>query len=69
MLLRETESGDLVEVADTSALINPFVDSVMVQYQCGEDLADPELCTKDHLSFPSGEALPICWKDGFYRQK
>ncbi|MBY5920545.1 acetyltransferase [Ferrimonas balearica] len=68
MLLRDTQSGDLVEVMDTTALVNPFADSVMVQFQCGEDLPDPEICTKSNLVFPSGETLPECWRNGHYRQ-
>lgn len=68
MLLRDTISGDLVEVSDISSLVNPFIDQLSVQFQCGEDLADYENCAKAALTFPSGEALPKCWVNGHYRQ-
>jgi hypothetical protein len=67
MFLAETHSGDLVEVLDLSNLANPFEDCVKVQYQRGEDLADPEIVSKRELSFPSGEPLPQCWLDSHYR--
>ncbi|GAA4903329.1 acetyltransferase [Ferrimonas pelagia] len=69
MLLREKSSGDLVEVIDSNSLLNPFVDQVKVQFQCGQDLADPEMCDKKGLTFPSGEGLPECWLNGHYRTK
>ncbi|SHG95590.1 acetyltransferase [Ferrimonas marina] len=69
MLLRERYSGDLVEVIDSHALVNPFADRVSVQFQCGQDLADPEMCDKRALTFPSGEGLPECWVNGNYRSK
>lgn len=69
MFLRETRSGDLVEVLDLEQLSNPFRDKVKVQYQHGEDLLEPELMAKSTLNFPSGEALPQCWLDGHYRDK
>ncbi|GAA5187666.1 acetyltransferase [Ferrimonas gelatinilytica] len=69
MLLRDKNTGDLVEVMDDNGLHNPFVDRVKVQYQCGQDLADPELCDKQSLVFPSGEALPECWINGHYRTR
>ncbi|GAA5217051.1 acetyltransferase [Corallincola platygyrae] len=69
MLLRETQSGDLVDVVDMSALTNPFIDQVLVQYQHGEDLLEPEVLSKSQLRFPSGEGLPVCWSDGHYRDK
>ncbi|WP_298442194.1 acetyltransferase [uncultured Ferrimonas sp.] len=67
MLLREQNSGDLVEVIHEPDLLNPFVQQIQVQYQCGQDLADPEVCDKSALAFPSGETLPQCWLNGHYR--
>lgn len=67
MLLKELASGDLVEILDLTALCNPFAESVLAQFQHGEDLAEPEPLAKKTLRFPSGEALPRCWLDGSYR--
>ncbi|NRA54128.1 MAG: acetyltransferase [Gammaproteobacteria bacterium] len=69
MFLSEIKSGDLVEVFDTHDLSNPFKTALLVQFQCGEDLIDPEMIDKAKLCFPSGEALPNCWLDGHYRVK
>lgn len=67
MFLKQQSSGDLVEVMDLVALANPFETRIDVQFQCGEDLADPVSLGKDELVFPSGEALPQCWCDSHYR--
>ncbi|OAN11081.1 acetyltransferase [Photobacterium jeanii] len=69
MFLKETRSGDLVDVIDMSSLTNPFNQQVTVQYQSGEDLADPVAIDKQQLAFPSGEQLPECWLNGYYRIK
>ncbi len=68
MFLKQTSSGDLVDVIDMSELVNPFGDMVLVQFQRGEDLADPEAIAKSELTFPSGECLPQCWLNGHYRK-
>ena len=67
MFLKESRTGDLVDVIDMSSLVNPFSSEVTVQYQSGEDLADPVNIEKQHLAFPSGEELPECWINGYYR--
>ncbi|MDX1301508.1 acetyltransferase [Photobacterium sp.] len=69
MFLKETRTGDLVDVIDMGALINPFSQQVNVQYQSGEDLAEPVAIDKQNLAFPSGEELPECWINGYYRFK
>ena len=67
MFLKEARSGDLVDVIDMESLTNPFSKNVMVQFQSGEDLAEPVSIDKHALSFPSGEHLPECWLNGYYR--
>ncbi|GAB6260651.1 acetyltransferase [Photobacterium sp. CCB-ST2H9] len=67
MFLKESKSGDLVDVVDMASLTNPFKRHVTVQFQSGEDLADPVMIEKQHLAFPSGEGLPECWINGYYR--
>lgn len=67
MFLKESQTGDLVDVVDMSSLVNPFSSQVTVQYQSGEDLADPVTVDKQLLAFPSGEELPECWTNGYYR--
>ena len=67
MFLKEARTGDLVDVVDMASLVNPFLSQVTVQYQSGEDLADLVKINKQQLSFPSGEDLPECWTNGFYR--
>ena len=69
MFLSETKTGDLVEIFDTRDLSNPFKTTLLVQFQRGEDLTEPEMIEKSKLCFPSGEALPNCWLDGHYRVK
>ncbi|KLV07944.1 MULTISPECIES: hypothetical protein [Photobacterium] len=68
MFLKESRTGDLVDVIDMASLINPFSNEVTVQYQSGEDLADPVSVDKQYLAFPSGESLPECWVNGYYRK-
>ncbi|ELR67010.1 hypothetical protein C942_04714 [Photobacterium marinum] len=67
MFLKEARTGDLVDVVDMASLVNPFSQHVTVQYQSGEDLAEPVTVDKHNLSFPSGENLPECWVNGYYR--
>jgi hypothetical protein len=66
MYLKHTGSGDLVEVLDTRALINPKQSKVAGRYHAGEELQDPAMFDKAELIFPSGEALPRCWVDANY---
>jgi len=67
MFLRDKNSGDLVEVMDVTALLDPTVDSVTASRHAGEEKGDPVATAKASLTFPSGESLPLCWLDPHYR--
>lgn len=67
MYLKHKPSGDLVELLDMKALIDPFKTVVAGRFHCGEELQDPANFNKADLAFPSGEALPRCWVDADYR--
>ena len=67
MYLRNKENGDLVEVLDISAMIDPCRDEVAGRYHAGEELQEPAVFEKAILTFPSGEALPQCWVDAGYK--
>ncbi len=66
MLLKNKESGNLVEVLDVQTLINPSKEKVPGQTQEGQEEQDPEGYSKHNLIFPSGEELPRCWVDANY---
>ncbi|MBW4659970.1 MAG: acetyltransferase [Drouetiella hepatica Uher 2000/2452] len=67
MLLQNKQTGVLIEIEDTVALINPAEEKVCGRVQSGEEEQDPEKVAKYELVFPSGEALPRCWVDAEYR--
>jgi hypothetical protein len=67
MFLKEKSTGDLVEVLDMAAMVDPCSTELEGRYHAGEELQDPALFAKDQLIFPSGEALPRCWVDANYR--
>ncbi|NOR72421.1 MAG: acetyltransferase [Mariprofundaceae bacterium] len=67
MFLRDKNSGDLVEVLDVTALMDPNQESISVRRHAGEERGDPVDTRKSELVFPSGEALPVCWTDAHYR--
>lgn len=67
MYLRHTGSGDLVEVADVSALFDPCLGEIHGRIHAGEELQDLVTFAKAELVFPSGEGLPRCWMDRAYR--
>lgn len=69
MYLRDKDNGDLVEVLDQSAMLDPCIKQLSGRYHAGEELQDPELFAKNALEFPSGEALPRCWQDAAYRAR
>lgn len=54
---------------DFQSLINPNESEIVIQIQAGQEEQDPERRTKNNLSFPSGENLPVCWLDANYRDK
>ena len=68
MFLKHQPSDYLVEILEVQKLWNPFAEKVLGQFHAGEELQDPELFTKAHLTFPSGEPLPRCWTDSHYRE-
>ena len=67
MYLRDKTSGDLVEIMDTAAMIDPCMTQLEGRFHAGEELQDVARFTKGNLEFPSGEALPRCWLDATYR--
>ena len=69
MFLKDKNSGDLVEILDTNALINPSSTSVSGRFHAGEEMQESEAFSKGNLQFPSGEALPACWIDPDYRHE
>ena len=64
MYLRDKSNGDLVEVLDLTAMVDPCRDEL----HAGEELQDPATFRKSDLTFPSGEALPRCWIDAGYKE-
>ena len=67
MFLKQSSSGDMVEVEDTSSLGDPCRDSVSGRVHAGEEMQETEMFAKTDLAFPSGEPLPRCWQDADYR--
>ena len=67
MLLQDRTNHHLVEILNAQELFDPFHDHVAGRYNIGEDLPEPERFAKHDLVFPSGEALPRCWRDPDYR--
>jgi hypothetical protein len=68
MYMKHRPSGDLVEVLDINALMNPSIDKVSGRFHAGEELQDAESFNKTALTFPSDEELPRCWTDPHYRE-
>jgi len=67
MFLKDAKSGDLIEVVDIHALLDPHKSSMASRYQAGEEVGDPVEVEKANVVFPSGEPLPKCWLDPHYR--
>jgi len=67
MFLKDTQSGDLVEVLDPKEMFDPASATMKVRYQAGEEVGEPTDVEKAKLEFPSGESLPKCWLDTHYR--
>jgi len=68
MYLRNKENGDLVEVLDITAMVDPCRDELAGRYHAGEEMQDPATFKKSILVFPSGEDLPQCWVDAGYNR-
>jgi hypothetical protein len=66
MLLKDKTTGNLVEILDFEALIDPNQNSIPGQGQAGQEEQNPESFQKESLKFPSGEDLPRCWIDVNY---
>ncbi|MCB1863915.1 MAG: acetyltransferase [Chromatiales bacterium] len=67
MFLKHRENGHLVEVLSLADLFNPNHPNIVGRYHYGEEMQDAEKFGKSALVFPSGEALPQCWRDVHYR--
>lgn len=67
MYLRDKRTGDLVEVLDVAAMVDPCVAQLQGRFHAGEELQEASSFAKGDLEFPSGEALPRCWVDAGYR--
>lgn len=67
MYLKHKASGNLVEVLDVKALVDPCQNAVAGRFHAGEELQDPENFAKTELMFPSEEGLPVCWTDASYK--
>jgi len=67
MFLKDKTSGDLVEVLDAEALVDPCRETVNGRFHAGEEMQEPRDFAKAELLFPSGESLPRCWVDPHYR--
>jgi hypothetical protein len=67
MYLKDKKSGDLVEVLDLTAMVDPFRSDLSGRFHAGEEMQEPALFSKSDLEFPSGEPLPRCWVDAEYR--
>lgn len=69
MFLQHKRSGNLVEILTPPDLWDPFANTIKGRFHAGEELQDPEIFTKSHLVFPSGEPLPLCWLNPNYRNE
>jgi hypothetical protein len=67
MYLKDKSNGDLVEILDIPALIDPNRSAVQGRYHAGEEMQEPTDFDKSAMVFPSGEPLPRCWVDSHYK--
>jgi hypothetical protein len=68
MYLKHIPTGDLIEVLKLSDVVDPFLATVRGKSQAGEDTLNIGDFEKHELVFPSGEPLPLCWRDNQYRR-
>lgn len=66
MFLKYVPTGDLVEVVDLQDVINPNTPTIRARSHSDEIIQRPEKFLKTELVFPSGESLPLCWRDAHY---
>jgi hypothetical protein len=67
MFVKDKKTNDLVEVLDTTALMDPCVASFNGRFHAGEEMQEGRDFAKADVVFPSDEALPRCWVDPDYR--
>jgi hypothetical protein len=67
MFLKNKQNGTLIEVQDTTTLVNPVEKNICGRTQAGEEEQPTEEFAKNTLIFPSGENLPLCWTDADYQ--
>ena len=67
MFLKHEPSGDLIEVMDIQAVMDPNREEISGRFHHGEEMQEAENFSKTMLSFPSGEKLPLCWRNPKYR--
>ncbi len=68
MLLKNKQTGTLIEIQDTTNLVNPVEGKIHGRTQAGEEEQPTEEFAKSKLIFPSGENLPRCWVDADYQK-
>ena len=68
MFLKHVPTNDLVEVIDLTDVINSHSPTILARSHAGEVIQRPENFLKSEMAFPSGEPLPICWIDNYYRE-
>lgn len=68
MFVKEKNSGNLVEVLDVKALVDPCTNVITGRLHAGEELQDPTEFAKSNMVFPSDEDLPRCWIDPNYKK-
>ena len=67
MFFMHFQTGKIVEAIEPGAVFDPFVESIQARSQAYEDAMDIDSYQKSELLFPSGEPLPLCWRDSRYR--
>lgn len=67
MFLKHQAKGTMIEILDVAQLADPSQGAVEGRIHAGEEMQDSEEFAKAELIFPSGEALPQCWRDAQYR--
>lgn len=65
--IHHNDDASLVEILDLRQLFDPFAAQVQGRVHAGEELQDPQAYSKAELCFPSGEPLPLCWRDAQYK--
>jgi hypothetical protein len=69
MLLKDKQTGALVEIQDVQVLFDPLKSTIPGRIQDGQEEQDAEEFSKQNLLFLSDEKLPRCWLDPDYQAK